>query len=244
MRQFIKSQLAADTDRFSVGANVDALVFTATDVGYGTNRFYYLRHDGSGRSTFGTIAITGLTSGTVTDRFAVGTNVTELTFAAADVLYGPNLFYYLRGAPKLGCQSSQITYTTNTVTTVTTNTVTTVTTNIVPSVATDTITASGNDICQSRTVIATTSCPGSIQGVQPVIGGPGVPPTRYSNGAFSLSFATQIGGSYTVQYKNSLSDPAWTDLPNMPVSGTGGALTITDSTGGQPRRFYRVFLTP
>jgi uncharacterized repeat protein (TIGR01451 family) len=85
------------TDRFTVGSNVDALVFTDLSApGYGANNFYYLRHDANGVSTFGTIHVTGLTTATVTDRFPVGTNATELTFTATDVGFGPNLFYFLR----------------------------------------------------------------------------------------------------------------------------------------------------
>jgi uncharacterized repeat protein (TIGR01451 family) len=80
------------TDRFNVGTNFDALVFTATDVGYGANLFYYLRHDSNGRSTFGTIS----TTGTVTDRYDVGTNFNELAFSTTDVGFGANLFYYLQ----------------------------------------------------------------------------------------------------------------------------------------------------
>jgi uncharacterized membrane protein len=86
------------TDRFTVGNNVDALVFTAsTAPGYGANNFYYLRHDANGVSTLGTIFVTGLTTGTVTDRLNVGTNATELSFTTTDVGFGPNLFYVLRG---------------------------------------------------------------------------------------------------------------------------------------------------
>ncbi len=127
------------TDRFIIGANVDALVFTATDVGYGADDFYYLRHDNAGNSTFGTIFVTGLTTGNVTDRFLVGTNVNELCFTPTDVLYGPNLFYYLRGTPKAGCP--QITFTTNTVTTFTTNIVTSFATNALTSFSTNTVTS-------------------------------------------------------------------------------------------------------
>ncbi len=127
------------TDRFIIGANVDALVFTATDVGYGADNFYYLRHDSLGNSTFGTIFVTGLISGNVTDRFLAGTNVNELTFTPTDVLYGPNLFYYLRGTPKAGC--IETTYITNTVTTLNTNAVTTFNTNTVTSFTTNTVTS-------------------------------------------------------------------------------------------------------
>ena len=62
------------------------------DLGYGPNLFYYLRHDGTGFSTIGTIS----TTGAVIDRFGVGINFDALTFAAGNRGYGPNLFYYLR----------------------------------------------------------------------------------------------------------------------------------------------------
>ncbi|MDB6066279.1 MAG: hypothetical protein JWR26_2487 [Pedosphaera sp.] len=201
------------TDRFTVGTNIDALVFTATDVGagYGANNFYYLRHDSAGVATFGTIFVTGLNTATVTDRYVVGTNATELAFAASDTGFGANLFYILRGAG---------------------TTVSTVSTNVGPGIAT--VLASGVGICQARTVIATGSCPGVV------------PAASYNKssvdntGTFRLPFATQIGMTYTVQYKNAMTDLTWTNLPNMPIAGTGQVITVTDSTGTQPMRFYRV----
>ena len=249
------------TDRFTVGNNVDALVFTATDVGagYGADNFYYLRHDNAGVSTFGTISISGLTTATVTDRFGVGANATELTFTATDTGYGPNLFYFLRAGVGGLSTNTVTTITTNTVTTITTNivdvlttntvvvlttnAVTTFTTNIVAEVETDTVTASGIETCCARTVTATATCTSPGQAVRPLIVAFGLPRLQFTDGAFGLSFATQIGTLYTVQCKSSLSDPTWIDLPNMPLSGTGGVLTITDSMRGQPRRLYRVILT-
>lgn len=84
-------------DRFGVGANFDALTFAAADLGYGANLFYYLRRDPANANfaTFGTIS----TAGVVTDRFGVGADFDALTFVAADLGYGPNLFYYLRRDP-------------------------------------------------------------------------------------------------------------------------------------------------
>jgi hypothetical protein len=64
-----------------------------------------------------------------------------------------------------------------------------------------------------------------------------------AKGLFSLSFPSENGKSYTVQYKNTLSDPTWTDLET--VVGTGGNLPITDAAAlRQPARFYRVIFTP
>jgi len=305
------------TDRFTIGAGVDALVFTDTDVGYGADNFYYVRHDDFGQSTFGTIFVTGLTTGTVTDRFAAGTNLTELTFTTTDVLYGPNLFYYLRGIPKTCCP--KITYTTNTatsfstnpvvsfttnavisfstnivvsfstnivvsfstntytsittntltsfstntvasyttnfvtsfstnttasfttnfVTSFSTNTVASYTTNIVAGAITNTVTASGGDVCQGRTVTALATCIEAGGSEVPSLSvNAGLPPPRVSNGVFSWSFATENGVAYGIEYKASLSDPAWTELET--VTGTGGITTLSNSVANRPSGFYRL----
>jgi hypothetical protein len=55
-------------------------------------RILKLPYARSGLSIFGTIG----TDGTVSDRFGVGEDFDALVFAAQDLGYGPNLFYYLR----------------------------------------------------------------------------------------------------------------------------------------------------
>lgn len=60
----------------------------------------------------------------------------------------------------------------------------------------------------------------------------------FSGGNRSLTFATQNGFTYTVQYKNNLTDASWTTLSS--VSGTGSPATVTDSATGVAHRFYRV----
>jgi hypothetical protein len=232
------------TDRFTVGTNVDALVYTDLIApGFGANNFYYLRHDASGVSTFGTIFVTGLTTGTVTDRFPVGTNATELTFTATQVGFGANLFYYLRGRGLSLTTNIDTTLITNTVTTYETNTVFTFTTNsVVLFTPTNSVTATGMDICQARTVSAAANCD-CLDPVAPAPRARGIVATTMAKGGFSLSFSTENGKSYTVQYKNTLNEPTWTDLET--VAGTGGNLTITDVTAaGQPSRFYRIISTP
>jgi hypothetical protein len=67
---------------------------------------------------------------------------------------------------------------------------------------------------------------------------------HYGEGGFSLSFATQVGGAYTVQYKNPLTDSEWKSLPNMPVIGTGGIMTVTDTSEEHSACFYRLMLAP
>ena len=59
-------------------------------------------------------------------------------------------------------------------------------------------------------------------------------------GNVSISFDTIVGRSYRVEYKNNLDDLTWLPLtPN--VVATGETLTVADTIGAQPHRFYRIF---
>ncbi len=82
------------TPQFTLGMDYTALAFTATDVGYGADMFYYLRTDGTGNSIFGTIDADPSFMGTrVVDRYDLGALFTGLTFTPTDVGYGANQFY-------------------------------------------------------------------------------------------------------------------------------------------------------
>jgi uncharacterized repeat protein (TIGR01451 family) len=61
-----------------------------------------------------------------------------------------------------------------------------------------------------------------------------------SANAVMISFCSQVGCTYVVEYKNSLSDPTWTLL--QAVAATGPVTTVADPTGLQIMRFYRVRL--
>ena len=62
--------------------------------------------------------------------------------------------------------------------------------------------------------------------------------SRQAN-SFSASFQSQNGVTYTPQYKDSISAPAWTPLPT--IAGDGGVKTFTDtSISSANSRFYRV----
>src|SRR5262249_721323 len=56
----------------------------------------------------------------------------------------------------------------------------------------------------------------------------------------NLSFLSQTGFSYQIQYKNDLTDPTWTPL-GSPVTGDGTLKTVSDPNNGE-RRFYRLFI--
>jgi hypothetical protein len=133
--------------------------------------------------------------------------------------------------------------------------VSTYTTNsVVTFTATNTVMTSGMDICQGSTVAAAANCLGPVAlalaapqfrwpAVASALAAPEFSSSALANGLFRLSFRSQNGTSYTIQYKNALADPAWTDLET--VLGTGGNLSITDRDSAQrPSRFYRIILTP
>jgi hypothetical protein len=56
---------------------------------------------------------------------------------------------------------------------------------------------------------------------------------------FSITVQSVAGVMYALQYKNALTDPQWTLLPGSIVQGTGGVITLQDSTSPQTTRFYR-----
>lgn len=55
----------------------------------------------------------------------------------------------------------------------------------------------------------------------------------------TITCTTVSGQSYTLEYKNALTDPAWTIIPPA-VPGNGSPLTLTDTTANVPARFYRI----
>jgi alpha-tubulin suppressor-like RCC1 family protein len=55
---------------------------------------------------------------------------------------------------------------------------------------------------------------------------------------FSFSVLTENGRVYRTEYKDSLSNSAWTPMPL--AAGNGGILTFVDSTATNSQRFYRV----
>jgi len=60
------------------------------------------------------------------------------------------------------------------------------------------------------------------------------------NGAAdAISFLSSTGSVYTLQFKNLLSDPSWTDLPPS-TNGTGRTIVLLDQTPTGPSRFYRL----
>ena len=55
---------------------------------------------------------------------------------------------------------------------------------------------------------------------------------------FIVSFQTNPGNTYTVQYTDSLAPQNWQNLPSIP--GNGSVETVTNHAPGVARRFYRL----
>ncbi len=65
---------------------------------------------------------------------------------------------------------------------------------------------------------------------------------KFTGGQPSVSFTSQNGFTYTLQYKNNLTDASWTPVTGTSsVSGDGTVKTLTDTgTGQATQRYYRV----
>jgi len=63
-----------------------------------------------------------------------------------------------------------------------------------------------------------------------------------TNGKLSLTWSTEAGGRYQLQYNSNLSSSNWTSLGST-VTATGATLNATDSVTNGPQRFYRVMLS-
>ncbi len=76
------------------------------------------------------------------------------------------------------------------------------------------------------------------------VGGPRIQRITTLNRTVTISWSAFPGRTYRIQYKTTLADPAWTDLPGDVLAGTNPArkTDIVDSTTLQ--RFYRVALLP
>jgi hypothetical protein len=64
-----------------------------------------------------------------------------------------------------------------------------------------------------------------------------------TNNTLSLTWSTEAGGTYQLQYTSDLISGNWTNL-DSPFTATGAMLTTTDSVTNAPQRFYRLVLSP
>jgi uncharacterized repeat protein (TIGR03803 family) len=64
-----------------------------------------------------------------------------------------------------------------------------------------------------------------------------------SNNTLSLTWSTEAGGTYQLQYTSELSSGNWSNLGSA-ITATGATLNTTDSLTNGPQRFYRLALLP
>jgi hypothetical protein len=55
----------------------------------------------------------------------------------------------------------------------------------------------------------------------------------------SISFTSELGANYLLEYKHALEDPAWTPL-SAPVPATGGPMALHDTNAPASSRYYRL----
>lgn len=67
---------------------------------------------------------------------------------------------------------------------------------------------------------------------------PQITSSAKSGNTFSCTVTSATGLSYVLEYKNAVTDAAWTPL--TPVPGDGGALTLSDPTASGNARIYQV----
>jgi hypothetical protein len=78
---------------------------------------------------------------------------------------------------------------------------------------------------------------GTLRAVGSAAGGLIASPKR-DGGVFTCVISSEFGRQYSLEYKDSLNDPAWTALP--PTVGTGALLVLRDPSGPRVHRIYRV----
>jgi len=64
-----------------------------------------------------------------------------------------------------------------------------------------------------------------------------------TNSTLSLTWSTEPGGMYQLQFNSDLTSTNWTNL-GSPIPATGVTLNTTDSLTNAPQRFYRLVLSP
>jgi uncharacterized repeat protein (TIGR03803 family) len=72
---------------------------------------------------------------------------------------------------------------------------------------------------------------------------PEVQVAALTNNTLSLTWSTEAGGTYQLQYNSDLSSSNWSNLGSA-VTATGTTLSATDFLTNGPQRFYRLVLSP
>jgi uncharacterized repeat protein (TIGR03803 family) len=64
-----------------------------------------------------------------------------------------------------------------------------------------------------------------------------------NDGTLTLTWSTEAGGMYQLQYNSGLGSSGWNNL-GSPIPATGATLSVNETVANGPPRFYRVELLP
>jgi len=92
---------------------------------------------------------------------------------------------------------------------------------------------SAYSVDEAGNVSATNTVGSYVSLLQPVIAG-----VTFSNNVVTVSFESVVGANYSLEYENTL-NTGWTPLAGS-VAGTGGELSLSDSSPPAGERFYRL----
>lgn len=73
--------------------------------------------------------------------------------------------------------------------------------------------------------------------------GPVIQTLSRTGGVLILGWGAILGQSYQVQYRTNLNQTNWANWGDV-ITATNAAMALSDNTGSEPRRFYRVVLLP
>jgi hypothetical protein len=83
-----------------------------------------------------------------------------------------------------------------------------------------------------------------LQSIKQALVTPGSTAIQLNGQTVDLGFSSMPLGSYRVQWSSNVSGSSWNTLPVTNVSGTGGALHVSDPSVNQTKRFYRIQTPP
>lgn len=71
-----------------------------------------------------------------------------------------------------------------------------------------------------------------------------IPPPAISVSGATIQWSSVSGKTYRLQFKNSLGDTPWTNVPGDVLANSATASKLDSTASGQDRRYYRVLLQP
>lgn len=100
----------------------------------------------------------------------------------------------------------------------------------------DVLEAVGEDACRGTHVSVRANCQGTLPYSTPVLKS-----LAHNEGGTTVTWSSEPGVAYVVEYSEALPARVWTALPGR-VNAAGDTATVTDTSAKDTRRFYRVVI--